>query len=109
MPIAPSPVLFWSLLGVLLLASGTAMPVASTILAGITPSRAMGKIVALQGLITGFLSATLAPSLPPALAETLFHNSRRALGEALSLSVFVYGALALVAALVVRSAVRRNR
>ena len=109
MPIAPSPVLFWSLLGVLLLASGTAMPVASTILAGITPSRAMGKIVALQGLITGFLSATLAPSLPPVLAEALFHNSRRALGGALSLSVFVYGALALVAALVVRFAVRRNR
>ena len=108
MPIAPSPVLFWSLLGVLLLASGTAVPVASTILAGITPSRAMGKIVALQGLISGFLSATLAPSLPPALAAGLFHGSRRALGDALSLAVFVYGALALVAILVVRSAQRRR-
>ncbi len=108
MPISPTPGLFWTLLGVLLLASGTAVPVASTILAGITPSRAMGKVVALQGLITGFLSATVAPSLPPAMAAALFHNSRRALGEALSLSVFVYGALALVAILVVRSAQRRR-
>jgi len=109
MPIAPSPVLFWTLLGVLLLASGTAVPVASTILAGITPSRSMGKIVALQGLITGFLSATLAPSLPPALAAGLFHGSRRALGDALSLAVFVYGALALAAVLMIRSALRRIR
>ena len=109
MPLAPSPALFWTLLGVLLLASGAAMPVASTILAEITPSRAMGKIVALQGLITGFLSATLAPSLPPALAAGLFHGSRRALGDSLSLAVFVYGALALVAALVVRSTHRRTR
>ena len=106
MPIAPSPFLFWSLFGVLLLASGTAVPVASTILAGITPSRAMGKIVALQGLISGFLSATVAPSLPPILAATLFHGSKRALGDALSLAVFVYGALALAAVLVVRSALR---
>ncbi len=102
MPIAPSPGLFWVLFGVLLLASGTAVPVASTILAGITPSRAMGKVVALQGLISGFLSATLAPSLPPALAASLFHNSRRSLGDALSLTVFVYGLLALVAIVVVR-------
>ena len=107
MPLAPSPTLFWTLLGVLLLASGTAVPVASTILAGVTPSRAMGKIVALQGLISGFLSATVAPSLPPALAAALFHGSRRSLGEALSLAVFVYGALALATILVVRSALRR--
>ncbi len=109
MPIAPSPGLFWTLLGVLLLASGTAVPVASTILAGITPSRAMGKMVALQGLISGFLSATVAPSLPPALAAGLFHGSRRSLGDALSLAVFVYGALALGAALMIRSALRRTR
>lgn len=108
MPIAPSPGLFWTLLGVLLLASGTAVPVASTILAGITPSRAMGKIVALQGLISGFLSATVAPSLPPALAAGLFHGSKRALGDALSLAVFIYGALALLAVLMVRSALRRG-
>jgi MFS family permease len=108
MPIAPSPGLFWVLLGVLLLASGAAVPVASTILAGITPSRAMGKIVALQGLISGFLSATVAPSLPPALAAGLFHGSKRALGDALSLAVFVYGALALLAVLMVRSAQRRR-
>lgn len=108
MPVAPSPALFWSLLGVLLLASGTAMPVASTILAGITPSRAMGKVVALQGLISGFLSAILAPSLPPALSAGLFHGSKRALGDALSLAVFVYGALALLAVLMVRSAQRRG-
>lgn len=107
MPIAPSPILFWLLLGVLLLASGTAVPIASTIIAGITPSRAMGKIVALQGLISGFLAATLAPSLPPALAAGLFHGSRRALGDALSLAVFVYGALALAAILMVRAAQRR--
>jgi hypothetical protein len=94
---------------VLLLASGTAVPVASTILAGITPSRAMGKMVALQGLISGFLSATVAPSLPPALAAGLFHGSRRSLGDALSLAVFVYGALALGAALMIRSALRRTR
>lgn len=108
MPIAPSPGLFWALLGVLLLASGTALPVASTIMAGITPSRAMGKITALQGLISGFLSATVAPSLPPALAGSLFQGSRRALGDALSLAVFVYGALALVAILAVRSGLRRQ-
>lgn len=108
MPIAPTPMLFWALLGVLLLASGAALPVASTIMASITPSRAMGKIVALQGLITGFLSAVIAPSLPPALASGLFHGSGRALGEALSLAVFVYGALALLAVLMVRSAQRRG-
>ena len=107
MPIAPSPILFWSLMGVLLLASGTAVPIASTIIAGITPSRAMGKIVALQGLISGFLAATLAPSLPPALAAGLFHGSRRSLGDALSLAVFVYGALALAAIVMVRAAQRR--
>lgn len=106
MPIAPTAVLFWTLFGVLLLASGTALPVASTIMAGITPSRAMGKIIALQGLITGFLSATVAPSLPPMLAAGLFHGSKQALGDALSLAVFIYGALALAAVLVVRSALR---
>jgi MFS family permease len=108
MPIAPSPALFWTLLAVLLLASGAALPVASTILAEITPSRAMGKIVALQGLISGFLSATVAPSLPPALAAGLFHGAKRSLGDALSLAVFVYGALALLAVLMVRSALRRR-
>ena len=107
MPIAPSPGLFWTLLGVLLLASGTAVPVASTILAGITPSRAMGKVVALQGLISGFLSATIAPSLPPALAASLFHGSKRSLGDALSLTVFIYGLLALVAIVAIRRALRR--
>ncbi len=109
MPIAPSPALFWTLFGVLLLASGAAIPVASTILAGITPSRSMGKIVALQGLLSGFLSATVAPSLPPALAATLFHGSKRSLGDALSLAVFIYGALALVSVLMVRAALRRAR
>jgi len=67
----------------------------------------MGKIVALQGLISGFLAATLAPSLPPALAAGLFHGSRRSLGDALSLAVFVYGALALAAIVMVRAAQRR--
>ncbi len=108
MPIAPSPGLFWALLGVLLLASGTALPVASTIMAGITPSRAMGKITALQGLISGFLSATVAPSLPPLLASGLFHGQQRSLGYALSVAVFVYGALALAAILAVRSGLRRQ-
>lgn len=109
MPIAPSPALFWTLLAVLLLASGTAVPVASTIMAAITPSRAMGKMAALQGLISGFLSATLAPSLPPALAAGLFHGARRSLGDALSLAVFVYGGLALGAIVMVRSALRAPR
>jgi len=107
MPIASSPTLFWILLGVLLLASGTVLPVASTILAAITPSRAMGKVVALQGLISGFLSATLAPSLPPALAAGLFHGSKRQLGDALSMAVFAYGLLALGAILLVRAALRK--
>lgn len=108
MPVAPSPALFWTLLGVLLLASGTAVPVASTILAGITPSRAMGKVVALQGLISGFLSATLAPSLPPVLASGLFHGSKRALGDALSIAAFAYGLAALATILVVRTALARR-
>ena len=68
----------------------------------------MGKVIALQGLITGFHSATVAPSLPPALAAGLFHGSKQALGEALSLAVFVYGALALVAILMVRKALGRQ-
>ena len=109
MPIAPTPGLFWGLFAALLLASGTAVPVASTIIAGITPSRAMGKMVALQGLISGFLSATVAPSLPPALAAGLFHASRRALGDALSLAVFAYGGLALAAILVARRHLRGPR
>ena len=107
MPIAPSPGVFWLLLAVLLLFSGTAMPVASTILAAITPSRAMGKVAALQGVVVGLLSATLAPSLTPILAASLFQGQRRALGEALSLAVFVYGLLALIAILAVRHAVRQ--
>ena len=65
MPVMPSPGLFWAMLAVLLLFSGTSLPVALTIMAEITPSRAMGKLTAVQGVITGLLSATLAPSIPP--------------------------------------------
>jgi MFS family permease len=104
MPIAPSPGLFWTLFALLMLSSGTALPVASTIMAAITPSRVMGKAAALQGVVIGLLSATIAPSIAPILAATVFQGHRRALGEALSLAVFVYGLLALIAILAVRRA-----
>ncbi len=109
MPVAPSPLLFWTWLGVLLFVSGTATPVSATIMAAVTPSRAMGKLVALQGLFAGVLSATIAPSLPPALAATLFNGRPRPLGDALSLVVFVYGLLALVSIFAVRRELRKTR
>ncbi len=107
MPIAPTPLLFWLCFAVLLFVSGTATPVASTIMASVTPSRVMGKLVAVQGLVVGVCSATIAPSLPPLLAGTLFRGDARALGEALSLAVFAYGLLALVAAFILQRARRR--
>ncbi len=68
----------------------------------------MGKVAALQGMAVGLFSATIAPSLTPILAASLFQGQRRALGEALSLAVFVYGLLALIAIAAVRHALRQT-
>lgn len=108
MPIAPSPALFWGLFALLLLASGAPFPVASTLLAEVTPSRCMGKMVALQGLVTGLLSATIAPSAPPIVAA-FFKSSVRPLGDALSVVVCAYGLIALLAMVWIAAALRAIR
>jgi MFS family permease len=95
MPIAPSPMLFWVLFACLTLISGTAYPVTSVILSTITPPRALGKVMALQGLITGILVAIVAPSLVPIVAS--IYSEPRSLNFALSTLVGAYSLIALLA------------
>jgi MFS family permease len=95
MPIAPTVLLFWALFASLTFISGTAYPIATVILATVTPSRALGKVVALQGLVTGIFVAVIAPSLVPIIAS--FYTGPRALGFALSTVVGTYSLIALVA------------
>jgi MFS family permease len=95
MPIAPSPLLFWALFACLTLISGAAYPVTNVILSTITPSRALGKVFALQGLIAGILVAVVAPSLVPIVAS--LYSEPKALNFALSTLVGTYSFIALLA------------
>ncbi len=107
MPLATSPALFWCLLALLMLFSGTAFPVGSTLMAMFTPSRAMGKVVALQGLVSGVMAAVVAPSVVPAVSATLFAHSPRAINYALATTVGIYGLLSTASIFLVLQTTRK--
>jgi MFS family permease len=107
MPLATSPALFWCLLALLMLFSGTAFPVGSTLMAMLTPSRAMGKVIALQGLVAGVMAAVVAPSVVPAVSATIFAHQPLAINYALATTVGAYGLLGTGAILLVLRTVQK--
>jgi MFS family permease len=107
MPLVQPAWMFWSLFALLMLVSGTPFAVGSTLTAMITPSRAMGKIVALQGLVTGVMAAVVAPSVVPAISATLYAGNPRGIAFALSTTVCLYGVLSTAAIFWLWHAVRK--
>ena len=56
----------------------------------------MGKVIALQGFVSGVMAAIVAPSVVPAIAAIVYSGAPRSLNYALSTTVGLYGLLSVV-------------
>ena len=96
MPLAPSLTVFWALFAVQILASGLPHMIANTMIASVTPSRAVGRVSAIQLFVHGIATSVLGPTVVAVISDRMFSGTH-ALAHALSLTAAVCGAAALIA------------
>lgn len=94
---------------VLILVAGIYMPVTSTLVSAILPSRAVGTTMAVLLTLQGVFGAGLGPIVVATFTEHLFAGAPRALNDALTATAVLFGLSALASALWMRGAVDRQR
>lgn len=105
-PLAPDLTSFWILQTMVVLASTIYLPVTSTVVAALVPSLGVGKTMAAYLFVQGIFGGGLSPVVAAFIADTFLPGEAHGLSVALSATGALYGSLALLAALKLRSELR---
>jgi MFS family permease len=107
-PIAPSAGWYYCFMAGDFLVGGSAFPIAGAIIAAITPMANMGKTSAVQLAFYGVLGMGIGPALVGIVSDRLFPGPT-GIAPALGLSNAVFSGLSVICALLLLSALRKQR